>query len=148
METWKLPDKIKILEALGAVVDGRLKVNHDNQTATCKSSDLKQEYNIKFDLKNNAITSDDNSAHWQGRLGYPAIAVLMELGELPQNDRIAEVIKDLPWKEVNTQFKNDLTKTMQLVYEIAKAKNIKEVELNHYMDQVMEIIVEKSYKNL
>lgn len=148
METWKLPDKIKVLEALGAIIDGRVKINRENKTAICLSSDRKKEYTIKYDVLRSAIISNDNSAHWQGKLGYPAIAVLMELGELSKDQIIAEAVADIPWKEINTRFSNDNNKTLAVVHEIAKGKGVKEKDLDHYMDKVMEEIEEKSYRKL
>lgn len=148
MEIWKLPDKIKVLEALGAIVDDRLKINQKNQTATCLSSDKSKTYQVKYDLKHQAITSNDNSAHWQGKLGYPAIAVLMSLHELSKNDKIADAIKNIPWKELNSKFNNDYQKTLAVVYTIAKSKEVSEKEINDFMEQVMEEIKSKEYKEL
>jgi hypothetical protein len=147
MQPWKLPDKIKILEALGAIADDRLKFTENNQ-AKCLSSDRSKEYTIKYDLKHRAITSDDNSAHWQGRLGYPAIAVLMSLNELSKDGKIAEGVKDIPWKELNSKFNNDYQKTLAVVYTIAKSKGVTEKEINDFMDRAMEEIKSKEYKVL
>lgn len=148
MQTWKLPDKIKILEALGAVADGRVVIDKNNQNATCKSSDGSKKYTIKYDIKHNAITSDDNSAHWQGRLGYPAIAVLMLLGELPQDNNVAEAITGIPWKEINEKFSNDYQKTLMVVNEIAKGKGVKEKELSDYMEEIMRLLGEKAFSKI
>jgi len=148
MTNWKLPDKIKVLEALGVIADGRLKIDQKNQTATCLSSDKSKTYQVKYDLKHSAITSDDNSAHWQGKLGYPAIATLMELGELAKDDRLGEALKDIPWKELNTQFKNDYNKTLAVVYTIAKGLDVSEKELNDFMEKVIGEIKDKEYKQL
>ncbi len=143
-----MPDKIKVLEALGAVADGRVEVDEKNQTATCKSSDLSKQYTIKYDLKHNAITSNDNSARWQGRLGYPAIAVLMVLEELPRDDKVGQAITGIPWKEINEKFKNDYQKTLMVVNEIAKGKGVKEVELSEYMERVLGLVDKKEYRRI
>lgn len=148
METWKIPDKLKVLEALGAIYDGRIKIDEAAETATCWSSDKTKQYTIRYDIRNSAITSNDNSSHWQGRLGYPSIGVLMMLGELPQDETIGEALKNIPWKEINTKFKNDYTKTLSLVYEIVKPQGVEEKDLNHYMAKVLELIKEKQYKKL
>jgi hypothetical protein len=148
MEVWKMPDKIKTLEALGAIFDNRIKIDEKNQSATCWSSDRAKQYTIRYDIRNSAITSDDNSSNWQGRLGYPSIAVLMMLGELPQDKAIGEALKNIPWKEINAKFKNDYTKTLGLVYEIVKPQGVKEKDLNHYMANVLELIEEKQFKKL
>ena len=148
MEAWKMPDKLKVLEALGAVFDDRIKLDEKNESATCWSSDRVKQYTITYDIRNSAITSDDNSSHWQGRLGYPPIGVLMMLKELPQDEVIGEALKNIPWKEINTKFKNDYTKTLALVYEIVKPQGVEEKALNHYMANVLELIEDKQYKKL
>lgn len=143
-----MPDKIKILEALGAIADGRLKIDGGNQSATCLSSDKTKQYMVRYDLKHSAITSNDNSAHWQGRLGYPAIAVLMELGELKKEDKIAESIKDIPWRELNQKFNNEYDKTLQVVYQVAKSADVSEHEINQYMEEVMKEIESRKFNLL
>lgn len=146
MELWKLPDRIKIVEAVGAIADGRVKIDQKTQSAICHSSDKKKKYTIKYDISKSAITSDDNSAHWQGRLGYPAIAVLMMLKELSHDEKIADALKNIPWRELNDRFENDYNKTLAVAYQIAKSKEVTEKEINDYMSQVMKEIEDHHFQ--
>ena len=48
---WKLPPRIKIFEALGAISDGRIKIN--GNTAKVVSSSGNKEYSVEYKPENN-----------------------------------------------------------------------------------------------
>jgi hypothetical protein len=148
MESWKLPDEIKVLEAVSALYDGRLRVDRKNGQATCQSSDNQRQYTVKFDLSRKAITSDDNSAHWQGRLGYPAIAALIQQKVLPDNSKIGQGLIGIPWRELNQRYKNNYKKTFAVVLEIAKGRGLSEKEIHDYQKTVIEAIRQKDFKKI
>jgi hypothetical protein len=54
---------------------------------------------------------NDNGSYWQGYLGYPAIAYLLVKDIIAYDPHLAELLKGIPWKDVNTKFKNDWEKT-------------------------------------
>ncbi|RLJ06568.1 MAG: hypothetical protein DRP12_03815 [Candidatus Aenigmatarchaeota archaeon] len=102
-EFWKLPPKIKVLEALGAIADGRVSV--ENNKARVSSSTGEKNYTVIFQPPDR-IKSDDNGSVFKGYLGYPAIAFLMLKGLLPYDEQLAEKLKGIPWKELNEKYKD------------------------------------------
>jgi len=100
---WKLPPKIKVLEALGAIADGRVSVENDK--ARVSSSTGEKNYTVIFQPPDR-IKSDDNGSVFKGYLGYPAIAFLMLKGLLPYDEQLAEKLKGIPWKELNEKYKD------------------------------------------
>lgn len=110
---WKLPPKIKVLEALGCISDERVKV--EGNFAIVLSSSRNKEYNVVFLPELNEISSNDNASFYIGYLGYPAIAFLMAKGILNYSPKLALALKGIKWKDINVKFKNDFEKTEQFV---------------------------------
>jgi len=131
---WRLPPKIKIYEALGTLGDGRLEIS--GNTAKVYSSSGDKFYSVAYDPKANAITSNDNSSYWVGYLGYPAIAFLLKKGVVAHDSDFAGALKGIPWKEVNTKFKNDFEKTEEHVNEILRKKG---VDMNEFSAEIERI---------
>ncbi|EKD80507.1 MAG: hypothetical protein ACD_40C00073G0007 [uncultured bacterium] len=111
MTIWKLPPLIKVYEALGCLADGRIEI--ENNSARVYSSSLGKYYTVTYDPEINAIMCNDNGSYWQGYLGYPAIAYLLSTGIIPYSPVLANLLKDIKWKDLNTQYKNDWVKTEQ-----------------------------------
>ena len=109
MTLWKLPPIIKIYEALGCVADGRIEV--DGNSAKVHSSSGNKYYIVSYDPNTSAIMCNDNGSFWQGYLGYPAISYLLKNGVIPYTASLANLLRDIAWKDVNTKFKNDWDKT-------------------------------------
>ncbi len=101
---WKKPPMIKIYEALGTMADGRIELNGD--TAKVFSSNGKKFYEVTFDPAENAIMANDNASYWQGYLGYPGIVMLLKLEILPYKPELANLLKGVVWKDLNTKIKN------------------------------------------
>lgn len=109
MTTWKLPPIIKIYEALGAIADDRIKI--EGNIAKVYSSSGNKYYTVTYDPSSNAIMCNDNGSFWQGYLGYPAIAYLLKTGVIPYKQESADILRDIKWKDINQDFKNDFAKT-------------------------------------
>jgi hypothetical protein len=105
MPVWKLPPKIKIYEALGSVADSRLEVM--GNSAKVYSSSRGKYYTVTYDAAQQAIMCNDNGSYWQGYLGYPAIAYLLESGVISYDHDLAKLLGDIHWKDINQGFKND-----------------------------------------
>lgn len=120
MAFWKLPPIIKVYEALGAIADNRLQTK-GNTSQVCSSSGNKF-YVVTYDPITSSIMCNDNGSYWQGYLGYPAIAYLLTIGIIPYSPTHAQLLKDIPWKDVNTQFKNDWVKTEQYYQDLVVAR--------------------------
>ncbi len=108
-EVWRVPPRIKVYEALGAIADGRV-VRINGEEFSVRSSDGSRVYHVVVREDHRRITSDDNGSVYRGYLGYPAIAVLMLLGELPFDPDIAQALAGIPWRDLNSRFgRYDLT---------------------------------------
>ena len=108
---WKLPPIIKVYEALGAVGDGRVRIE-DARRAVVTSSDGSKNYEVEMSEDGREIASNDNASYWRGYLGYPAIAVLLERGHYHAPANVSDALAGVAWKELNTKFENDYAKTI------------------------------------
>lgn len=143
---WKLPPSIKIYEALGSVADGRIELTDDG--AKVYSSSRKKFYTVTYDKEKNAIMANDNGSFWQGYLGYPAIAYLMLVGEIKYEPKIAEALKDIAWKEVNSKFKNDYEKTIAYVQRLAEERGVTVKSLVAAVDDIAQQLADLKLKPL
>jgi hypothetical protein len=108
---WKMPPLIKIYEALGAIGDGRCKLA-DPAVAFVSSSSGTKIYRVETADGGRELSSSDNASYWQGYLGYPAIAVLLQRGILKADMQAAAALAGIPWHDLNRHFKNDYAKTL------------------------------------
>lgn len=108
---WKMPPIVKVYEALGAMGDGRVRIE-DARLAIVTSSDGAKNYEVETSEDGREIASNDNASYWQGYLGYPAIAVLMERGLYRPPANVCDALAGIPWKELNRKFKNDYAKAI------------------------------------
>ncbi|HSI74132.1 MAG TPA: hypothetical protein VK934_13220 [Fimbriimonas sp.] len=106
MSRWKLPPKAKVYEALGAVLDGRVRVTSDS-SGEVTSSGVDKVYKVRWVLETNQITSSDPASRFQGYIGYPIIAVLLETKRLAFDPDLAAPLKGIPWKAINDRFKRN-----------------------------------------
>ena len=113
MTIWKLPPLIKVYEALGCLADGRIEI--ENNSARVYSSSIGKYYPGTYDPEINAIMCNDNGSYWQGYLGYPAIAYLLSTGIIPYSPVLANLLKDIKWKDLNTQYKTIGSKPNNIV---------------------------------
>jgi hypothetical protein len=143
METyWEQPPVIKVYEALGAVADGRIEMTGEYE-AKCWSSSGKEYYDVRFGPETRAIMANDNGSYWKGYLGYPSIALLLVLGELPYRDDLAKLLAGIPWKEINTRFKNDFEKTLAHIAGEMRAEDWR--ELSAYAEELVRELEDKPY---
>ncbi|MFI7116121.1 hypothetical protein [Amycolatopsis sp. NPDC049868] len=119
---WKPSPVIKIYEALGAVADGRVEI--DGDTARVTSSDKAKTYDVRHDPAAGSITANDNGSYWQGYLGYPGIAYLMERGVLAYDSGLTAGLAGVPWKELATRYRNDWAKVEKHVREDLSGKGV------------------------
>lgn len=138
MNVWKTPPIIKVYEALGCVADARIEV--DGATAKVFSSSRGKFYTVTFNAKKNAIMANDNGSYWQGYLGYPAIAFLMKKGILPFDHAMAQALAGIAWKDINTKFKNDYSKTEEYLFTAAQQHGVTKNTLQSEAQKVLEKI--------
>jgi hypothetical protein len=136
---WKIPPSIKVLEALGSIADGRVEMDHDSAKVFSSSGD--KFYSVMFDEETNVISANDNGSYWQGYLGYPAIAFLMKKGKLSFDAKCSQALKNIHWKKVNTDFKNDFAKTEQYIKdEILPKTTVTSEQLDRAVQKVLQEI--------
>lgn len=135
---WKIPPRIKVYEALGAIADERIVV--EDNTAKVYSSSRGKYYTVEYNPEERAIMTNDNGSYWVGYLGYPAISFLMLKKLLPYNETYAHVLRDIAWKDINVKFKNDFSKTEKLLEDIFTQKNIDVEEVHIYTQQILDEI--------
>lgn len=145
---WQPTPAVKIYEALGAVADGR--VEEDGNSAKVYSSSRNKFYGVSYDPVKKEIMANDNGSYWKGYLGYPAVAFLMKTGVLSHDQNIGDLLKNVPWKDINQRFKNDFKKALDFILEPLSENNrealqyfvskvdreIKELDLNFLGDKV------------
>ena len=134
---WKQPPREKIFEALGAIADGRVSLTGSNSAAVVSSSGTKT-YEVVWKEGETAFSSNDNASFWQGYLGYPILAVLMRLGRITFDPDIADLLKGVPWKSVNQQFRNDYRKAVGSVLERLRAHGIDTSKIEREVDRIFE----------
>jgi len=142
---WKLPPRIKVLEALGCIADDRIQLIAENE-AKVVSSTGERTYSVKWD-GNKAIFSDDNGSIYRGYLGYPSIAFLMKKGVLPFDEKIAEGLKGIPWKRLNERYKKYWI-VESIVKRKLERKGIDSKYVDAFVKRVMEAIKKEKFTKL
>ncbi len=143
---WKIPPKIKIYEALWTIADNRIELI-DNEIRVYSSSRNKY-YNIRYDEKENAIMANDNGSFWQWYLGYPSIAYLMYIGKISYDNKFAQALKGIDWKDINQKFKNNWEKTEELVNSIIEEKGLVLSEFLEEIDNIQKQIIDLDINKL
>jgi len=135
MRGLRLPPRIKVLEALGAIADGRI-TRIGGPCYRVVSSDGSREYTVYVDVERRIVYSDDNGTRFRGYTGYPIIAALMLSHVLPFNKRVAEGLKGVKWRELNEKYRR-----YSVVEEIVKARaaerGVRREELESLVASVM-----------
>ena len=119
-EAWKMPPPIKIYEALGAIGDGRVRLE-DEHRALVTSSEGDKTYEVEIAGDGRDVSSNDNASYWQGYLGYPAVAVLLMRGLYRAPANVIDALAGIPWKEINRRNKNDFDATIAEVNRTVEA---------------------------
>ncbi|MGC8570396.1 hypothetical protein [Caldivirga sp.] len=100
----RMPPRIKVLEALSAIADGRVRREGDHYVIV--SSDGSRSYTVYVDEGKGLVYSNDNGTVYRGYVGYPIMAVLMMLGLLSFNKELSEGLRGVPWRELNEKYKS------------------------------------------
>ncbi len=143
---WKLPPIIKVYEALGAIADKRVMMKGDNASVISSSGD--KHYEVHYDPESLAISANDNGSYWQGYLGYPSIAFLIKKKVLSFDTAIAQSLRGVEWKKVNTRFKNNFEKTESFVLEVAEKRGVTRKEITTFVQKIMDEIKKQKPRKL
>jgi len=126
-----LPPRIKVLEALGCIADGRIELINEN-TARVTSSLGDRIYRVYVDLSRGVAYSDDNGTKYRNYIGYPIIALLMLRGVIPYSEDIAKALSGIPWKILNEKYK----RYYLVEREVLKRAELRGVSSSHVMEFV------------
>lgn len=136
MTQWSLPPIAKIYEALSAVADGRVKLT-GAATAEVLSSERDKTYVVKWSADGRSITSNDNATRWQGYIGYPIIAVLLQTGRIAYDAALASALAGVPWHTLNQQFKRDYDAAVaQVLAQVAEERGGDEAAIRQEVDRI------------
>ena len=141
---WKKPSITKIYEAIGAIADERVEVSDNG--AKVYSSTRNKFYTVTYDRATHQIMSNDNTSYWKNELGYPAIAYLMYIGELSYDKNLGHILKGVPWKDINQQFKNDFEKALEFV--LSSKSNEERIQLKNIVNKIDSEISKMKFKLL
>ena len=139
----RLPPRIKVLEAAGALGDGRVVIleTGDLYKARVTSSTGERVYRVLVDLEDGRgrAYSDDNGTRYRGYVGYPIIAVLMAAGVLPRDPGIERVLSRVPWKVLNERYRR-YSVVERIVLERASRRGVPESRVLAYVEDVMDAL--------
>ena len=132
------PPRIKVLEALGAIGDGRVERLGPHRYRV-RSSDGSRVYLVYVDPARGLAYSNDNGTRLRGYIGYPIIAALMLEGVLPLDRRLAEALRGIPWKQLNEKYKKYAV-VERIVKREAASRGVDPGELDRFTSKVMEAL--------
>ena len=84
--------------------------------------------------------SNDNASFWQGYLGYPAIAVMIARGLIDADQDAVRALTGVPWKELNTRYRNDYDRTLEEVMRGAVERGYDVDAIRAAADAVLEAV--------
>ena len=126
----RLPPRIKVLEALGAVVDGRVRLVGEGRCEVV-SSEGDRVYNVV--VEGGFVYSNDNGTLYRGYVGYPILACLMAEGKLPIDAQLGEKLRGVPWRRLNEQYK----RYEEVLKRIYAERGIERERAEAYIDAVL-----------
>ncbi len=126
----RLPPRIKVLEALGAVVDGRVRLVGEGRCEVV-SSEGDRVYNVV--VEGGFVYSNDNGTLYRGYVGYPILACLMAEGKLPIDAELGEKLRGVPWRRLNEQYK----RYEEVLVRILAERGIERERAEAYIDAVL-----------
>jgi len=127
----RLPPRVKVLEALGALADGRVKRVGEGMCEIA-SSEGDRVYHVA--VRGVYVSSDDNGTVYRGYVGYPIIACLMAEGKLPVDWELAERLKGVPWRKLNEMYK----KYDEVIKHVYAERRIDRSRAERYISTVLE----------
>ena len=152
---WKIPPEIKIYEALGCIADDRIEIN-GNKVKTWSSSRNKY-YEVEYEEQTRKIIANDNGSYYQKYLGYPMIAYLMKIDELSFDEKCAEMLKGIMWKDLNMKYNRnkgervpdyDFDGVIEEIYTNLEEKRKDVEKLKKFVEKVLDEIKEEEFEIL
>ncbi|MCC6054394.1 MAG: hypothetical protein LM589_03680 [Thermosphaera sp.] len=132
------PPRIKVLEGIGAIGDGRI-TTLTNDKATVKSSMGDREYKVVLIREGDAVFraySNDNGTIYRGYVGYPIISFMMIKDILPLDREVMKAMTGVPWKELNEKYQKYAV-VENLVLTRAEKMGVSRVVIDDYVNLVL-----------
>jgi len=137
----RMPPRIKVLEAAGALGDGRVEVWDDGEVwrGRVVSSTGERVYRVaaRIEGAKGRVYSDDNGTRLRGYVGYPIIALLMVKGVLPRDPEVERALAGIPWKRLNEKYRRYWL-VEKIVSGWAEKKGVSRARLDEYVGRVLE----------
>ncbi len=130
----RLPPKIKVLEAAGAVADRRIGKVSDGWYRV-RSSEGDKEYSVYVNILSREACSTDNGTVYRKYVGYPIISALMVEGVLPYDGRVGEALSGIDWKALNEKFKKYAI-VEEEVKKLAERRGVSRDEVDAFKERV------------
>jgi hypothetical protein len=132
------PPRIKVLEGIGAIGDGRITML-TNDKATVKSSMGDREYKVVLIREGDVVFraySNDNGTIYRGYVGYPIISFMMIKDILPLDREVMKAMTGVPWKELNEKYQKYAV-VENLVLTRAEKMGVSRVVIDDYVNLVL-----------
>jgi len=100
------PPRIKVLEAIGALGDGRVNMVSESK-ALVKSSGGERVYTVVLIQDTPGVYraySNDNGTIHKGYIGYPILSVMMVKEIIPVDGEVMKAMTGIPWRELNEKY--------------------------------------------
>lgn len=133
------PPRIKVLEAMGALADGRIEVLQGNFFRVI-SSDGSRVYNVyveEFSRGMFRACSTDNGTVYRGYVGYPIISAMMLLGYLRRDEDVERALSGIPWRKLNEELKKYALVESEVMRSVS-FKGVSQARIRTFVDVVME----------
>uniref|UniRef100_A0A7J3G764 Uncharacterized protein n=1 Tax=Caldiarchaeum subterraneum TaxID=311458 RepID=A0A7J3G764_CALS0 len=131
-----VPPRVKVLEALGAVAGGRVKVV-DERNCLVDASEGPRTYKVYVDVEKKIANSDDNGTFYRNYVGYPIIAFLMVKGLLSYDPALAAPLADIKWRTLNERYKS-YWKVESLIKKMLLEKGFRPEDVDRFVSKVLD----------
>lgn len=132
------PPRIKVLEAVGALGDNRLR-DLDDSSCIVKSSMGDREYRVVLIHSGDntyRVYSNDNGTLYRGYVGYPILALMMKKDILPVDGEVMKAMTGVPWKELNEKYQRYAI-VENIVISRAEKLGVSRIVIDDYINLVM-----------
>lgn len=136
-----LPPRIKVMEALGALADGRVERTEGNLFRVV-SSDGSRTYSVYVEEVGAGrfkVCSTDNGTVYRGYAGYPILAAMMLLGYLRRDPDVERALAGIPWRRLNEELKR---------YHLVEAEVLRTVSSRGVSPERVKAVVERTMAEL
>ncbi|MEM1931397.1 MAG: hypothetical protein QW780_02135 [Sulfolobales archaeon] len=134
-----LPPRIKVMEAMGALADGRIE-SVGGSLFKVVSSDRTRTYRVYVEMIEQGrfrVCSTDNGTVYRGYSGYPILSVLMVLGYLHRDVEVERALAGIPWRRLNESLKK-YTLVESEVLKLATSRGVSPSRVNAAVAKVLE----------